>query len=254
MRFQYAIVRPPGKSFLQGITPSAEGPPDLRKALAQHAAYCQALERCGLKVTVLPADERYPDSTFVEDVAVIAQGVAVATRPGAESRQGEVASMREVLQSLDFAVDDIAAPGTVEGGDICQAEQHFLIGLSSRTNEEGAWQFARFVGQQGFTSSLVDIRNSSTLLHLKTGMTFLGDNRFLVAPGVELSGDFERVPVSREEAYAANCVRVNEFVLAPVGYPQVAATLSGLGYRVLPLDVSEFRKMDGGLSCLSLRF
>jgi dimethylargininase len=257
MNFTRAIVRPPGRSYSSGLTSSREGPPELSLALRQHAAYCAALEDCGLAVTTLAADEAHPDGTFVEDTAIVTAHGAVLTRPGAASRAGEVRAIAAALRNFYPEMPEIEPPGTVDGGDICEAEHHFFIGLSARTNAEGARQLAGYLGELGYRSSQIDIRASATLLHLKTGMAYLGDGRILVTadvPADEELADFELVLVPAGEEYAANCVRVNERLLVPGGCPRTAAALVELGYRPLALQMSEFRKMDGGLSCLSLRF
>lgn len=255
--FSRAIVRPPGRSYVQGLTSSLHlGPPDLAGALEQHARYCQALRASGLELIALSADEQYPDSTFVEDTAVIAERVAVITRPGAASRAGEVHAIGAALAAIRPRLERIVAPGTLDGGDVCQAGEHFFIGLSARTNPAGAQQFAAIVGACGYTSSTIDIRAHPTLLHLKTGIAWLGGRCLVVVPGFPRSpdmADFDFIEVAASEAYAANCVRVNEYVLVAAGNPQLEARLRSLGYRLRTLDMSEFRKMDGGLSCLSLR-
>jgi dimethylargininase len=257
-QFRRAIVRIPGATFAHGLTSSsAPGTPDIPRALEQHAEYCRALRDCGLTVLVLPADEHHPDSTFVEDTAVIADRVAIITRPGAPSRVGEVSSVAMALRGSRPTLDQIEAPGSVDGGDICEVDGHFLIGLSDRTNEDGARQLQNILVRQGYSVSTVEIRGQRTLLHLKSGISYLGQRRFVVAPGfprTSATAAYELVEVAQEEAYAANCVRVNDTVLIASGFPRLAATLAGLGYRVRTLDTSEFRKMDGGLSCLSLRF
>src|SRR6478752_2350201 len=140
MRPTRAVVCPPAATFPDGITSSSLGPPDLALALAQHDAYCQALERFGVSLVRLPPDPRHPDSTFVEDTAVVTSRGAILTRPGAASRAGEVAAVRAVLGAWFPAPAEIAAPGTVDGGDVCEAGDHFFIGLSGRTNPEGAAQ------------------------------------------------------------------------------------------------------------------
>lgn len=257
IRFTRAVVRKPGTTFASGLTTAAEGVPDIPRALRQHDLYTEALRGCGLSVATLPADERYPDSTFVEDTAVIAGRMAVVTWPGAPSRQGEVDSIGEALSRYDLELHRIEAPGTVDGGDICQAGNHFFIGQSNRTNAEGARQLAGFLARYGYTSSVIDIRGSGSLLHLKSGVTFLGDDRMLVVPEVPLSAElsrYELLTVPDGEAYAANCVRVNDHVLVAAGYPRLADLLDRSGYVLISLDTSEYRKMDGGLSCLSLRF
>jgi dimethylargininase len=258
MEFSNALARLPGKNFSKGLTTAAGGArPNLAEALAQHAAYCGALAACGLRVTVMPPDEAHPDGTFVEDTFVIADGVAVATRPGAKSRRGEVAAVAATVRQFFGSVEYIHAPGTLDGGDICQAGKHFLIGISARTNEPGAEQLTAILARHGFTSSTVDIRGNSKLLHLKSGIAYIGERRFVVSPGfpvVPHMSRFERIEVAMDEAYAANCVRINDEVFIAAGNPVLEQTLSELKYRVRPLQMSEFAKMDGGLSCLSLRF
>lgn len=255
--FTRAIVRPPGANYATGITSAAEGTPDLEKALEQHREYCSALRRCGLAVHAMASDTRHPDGTFVEDTAVITGNLAIVTRPGAPTRQGEIEGLATLLQSFDLSVQQIAAPGTLDGGDICQVGQHFLIGLSQRTNTEGARQLAWILERHGYTSSLVDIRTSRSLLHLKSGLAYAGDERVVTIPGLaipeELRG-YEVLEVAPAELYAANCVRVNDYILVAAGYPQVQGMLEKRGYATMALEMSEFRKMDGGLSCLSLRF
>ena len=255
--FGRAILRRPGLSFAQGLTSGGGGAPDLKRALIQHAGYERALESCGLVLTVLPADERFPDGTFVEDTAVLTPRAAVVTRPGAPSRLGEAESIERTLDGFYTTVLRLNAPSTVDGGDVCQCDDHFLIGVSARTSVAGAQQLAGMLGDLGYTATLIDIRNSKTLLHLKTGLSYLGEGRLVVAgdlpPDADL-GALERVAVDAQETYAANCIRVNDRVLVAAGFPRFAERLAGLGYDPLPLDMSEFRKMDGGLSCLSLRF
>src|ERR1022692_1343667 len=125
-RFEHALTRLPGANFAQGLTNAKLGPPDLAVTLVQHEAYCAALRRCGLDVHTLPADLTHPDSTFVEDTAVLAAAATIMMRPGAASRQGEVSAVLQALRDLDREAECITAPGTVDGGDICQAERHFF--------------------------------------------------------------------------------------------------------------------------------
>jgi len=147
-RFTAAIVRPPAASYAAGLTTATLGTPDLSLALAQHAAYCAALEQLGVRVTALPPDEAFPDSTFVADTAVVTAHGAIVARPGAPSRAGEVATIRQALEARLGTVAAIAAPGTVDG-DICQADRSFFIGVSHRTNEEGARQLADWLARAG---------------------------------------------------------------------------------------------------------
>ena len=257
MRFRHAIVRPPGDDFADGLTSSSEGRPDVAKAAEQHAAYCQALRACGLTVHEMHAEEGYPDGTFVEDTAIVTARVAIATRPGAASRRGEVPSVAAMLTRFRGTLESIESPGTLDGGDICQVDEHFLIGLSARTNEAGAAQLRAILSRHAYTSSIVDLRAQQKFLHLKSGIAYLDERRYVGAHDLQrLCGiaDEEFLEVADDEGYAANCIRVNEQLLIPAGYPATAQALTERGYRIEALDMTEFRKMDGGLSCLSLRF
>ena len=255
--FRRAIVRPPAPNFVQGLTTVDLGTPVYETALAQHERYCEALQQCGLVLTRLPPDHRFPDSTFVEDTAILTGGVAILTRPGAPSREGEVVGIEDALSLFFSGFARIAAPGSLDGGDVCEAGDHVFIGISQRTNPEGARQLAHYLAGAGLTSEVIDIRAIDGILHLKSGIAWLDGRRLVVIDA--LAGDpalrgWALVPVAPEEAYAANLVPVNGFVLVADGYPRTAQALRELGHQLLPLDMSEFRKMDGGLSCLSLRF
>jgi dimethylargininase len=255
--FKQAIVRTPGVNFDLGLTTVSLGRPDFGLVLKQHAAYCEALRACGVELTTLEPDLHHPDSTFVEDAAIVTARGAILMRPGAESRAGEVEAIRPALEKVFGVMPAIEAPGTVDGGDICEAGQHFFLGLSHRTNEEGGRQLAAHLKALGYTSSTVDVRAMTTILHLKSGIACLSGNTLVLmeemAERPEFAG-FRLVRVSEEESYAANCVEVNDRVLIPAGFPRLTAELERLGYASLALEMSEFRKMDGGLSCLSLRF
>jgi len=271
--FTRAIVRPPASNFAEGLTTADLGAPDYERALKQHEAYCLALEQCGLRLTRLEADPFHPDSTFVEDTAVLPDQCAVITRPGAPSRAGEIASIKDVLAGFYPSLLSIRLPGTVDGGDVCEVGDHFFIGISKRTNKAGARQLAELLAPFGYASSQVDISKSGTeappvshaqdaratnhILHLKSGIAWLGDQRLVVIDALAARPEFNQydlVRVNADEAYAANCVRVNDHVLVASGYPFLEEKLRDLGYQTIALDMSEFQKMDGGLSCLSLRF
>lgn len=262
-----AIVRPPSLNFAAGITTAGLGAPNYARAIEQHEGYCAALERCGLRLIRLEADDRFPDATFVEDTAVLTARGAILTRPGAQSRLAEVKEIGKALSTFYSKVHSIAAPGTLDGGDICEAEKHFFIGISERTNEDGARQLTELLESFGYSASLVDIRSignlenpdgsRSNMLHLKSGLTYLGDNRLALVEALADRGDFsgyEPVRLNPGEEYAANCLRINDHVLVAAGYPGFQSRLKELGYQTIALDMSEFQKMDGGLSCLSLRF
>jgi dimethylargininase len=257
MTFRRAIVRQPGINFADGLTTSGLGTPSFEKALDQHRAYCEALVSCGLELFFLDPDNRYPDSTFVEDTAILTERGAIITRPGAPSRAGEVETVTEAVSRFYPRVESIVAPGTVDGGDICEAGDHFFIGISQRTNEEGATKLAQLLAGLNYSSSLIDIRNIPSLLHLKSGIAYLGERNIVAIDAIfkhQSLESFNIIPVDSEDEYAANCVRINDVVLVAAGYHRFEASLKQRGYQTLALDMSEYQKMDGGLSCLSLRF
>jgi len=252
--FSNAIVKRPCKNMINGITTAGLGAPDFDLAAAQHDAYVRALETCGLAVATLPADDAYPDSVFIEDTCLVTPHCAVITNPGADSRKGEIQSIREALVPFELPVETITAPGTLDAGDVMMVGTHFYVGLSERTNPEGVDQLASILKRYGMTVSAVPL---SSVLHLKTGISYLENNILLVwgefVDKPELAG-FEKIRVPDDEAYAANSVWINNTVLVPKGYNRTKEMIKEKGYQVLTLDVSEFRKLDGGLSCLSLRF
>jgi len=249
-------VRPPGPTFAKGLTSASKGDPDISLALAQHTAYRDALRRCGLDVIELPPSDVLPDATFVEDVAVIVDGHAMMTRPGAPSRRDEVALIRDKIAALFAHYDTIAEPGTLDGGDVCEAGDRYFVGISDRTNNAGADHLGRWLESIGKRMVKVDIRPIHGLLHLKSAIAFV-NGVFVVAPVARalpaLSGE-PTIYVDDDDTYAANCVEINGRVLVADGFPRVTAALRGRGLDVIELEMSEFEKMDGGLSCLSLRF
>jgi len=252
--FTRAIVKTPGKSLVKGISSSGLVLPNYVKALAQHIDYVHALRTCGLDVLVLDADEAFPDSTFVEDVALLTARCAIITNPGVPSRVGETAGIKQVLPGFYRDIEKVQEPGTVEAGDIMMVGSHFYIGLSERTNLIGAQQVVRFLNKYGMTGSLITLEE---VLHLKTGLAYLENNN-LVASGEFLTKpEFQKyniLPIEEDDRYAANCIWVNDKVLIPKGFPSARKIIESAGYTTISVDVSEFQKLDGGLSCLSLRF
>ena len=252
--FTRAIVKIPGDSLTDGLTTASLGKPDPVLARKQHEQVVKALQHCGLEVTILPLDETLPDSCFVEDPAVLTERVAIITRPGAVSRRGETTSIHEALKSFYDTFAFIEAPGSLEGGDVMRVRDHFYIGLSTRTNPEGARQFIAILEQYGYTGETVPLKE---MFHLKSGVVYLEDEVFVTA------GEFcnhpawkghQEIQVTPKEEYAANCIRVNDYVLVAAGFPDTRDKIAQAGFQVIELDTSEFRKVDGGLSCLSLRF
>jgi dimethylargininase len=251
--FTGAIVRRVPETLDTGITSADLGRPDLDSARTQHERYVEALRKCGLDVTILDAEERFPDSVFIEDTAVVTDRCAVVANPGADSRKGEIHEVERTLSELYENVERIAEPGTLDGGDVLQVGDHFYVGLTRRTNREGAEQLAGILGRYGFGASRVELRR---FLHLKTGVAHLGGNDLVVTGELvddPAFGGFDKMVVSSQEEYGANCIRVNDHVLVAEGYGETREKIRARGYEVIELEMSEFRKLDGGLSCLSLR-
>ncbi len=247
-------MREVAQSFENGLTTSNLGKPNYNLTCKQHQKYVEALKKCGLMVTELTPEKQYPDSTFVEDPAIVTERCAIITSPGALSRRGEEVKIREVLGTLYENVEQIHPPGTLEGGDVMQVEDHFYIGLSKRTNMDGAKQLQTILKKYGYCATTVPLQN---FFHLKTGIASLGQNTLVLAGEFinhPLFGSFHKIVVDSEEEYAANCVRVNDYVLIAKGFARTKAKIEQAGYMVIELEMSEFQKQDGGLSCLSLRF
>lgn len=252
--FKNAIVRLPCPQMTAGLSSASLGTPDYSLAIDQHAAYVEALRNCGLEVRVLEADPRFPDSCFVEDVALCTPNGAILCNPGAPMRNGEKLAMEAVLLSFYDEIEYIDFPGTLDAGDVMMVGTHFYIGISERTNIEGADQLIAILGKQGKTGSKVPL---SEILHLKSGVSYLEENRLLVTVEFNDHPAFsakDRLVVDPAESYAANSLWINDTVLVPAGFPSTLDRIQEAGYRTLVLNVSEFQKLDGGLSCLSLRF
>jgi len=252
--FTKAIVRTPCKAMVNGLSSARLGTPDYQAALLQHADYIEALKECGLQVTELPADENFPDSTFVEDVALITPRCAILTNPGAPSRRLETRSMLKTIREFYTDVEIIEAPGAVEAGDIMMVGNHYYIGLSERTNRAGAEKVITILENCGLQGSMIEL---TEVLHLKTGLAYLENNNLLACGEFLGKPEFQKynlLEVTPDEAYAANSVWINGTVLTPKGFSKTRSLIESAGYNIREVDVSEFQKLDGGLSCLSLRF
>jgi dimethylargininase len=255
--FKNVIVRRPCKALVDGITSSPElGKPDYELAVKQHDSYIEALKRCGVEATILPADEDFPDSCFVEDTAVLTRKCAIISNPGAVTRNLEAQTMIPTIKEFfpEDKIEYIKYPGTMEGGDVMMVGDHFYIGRSARTNQEGVRQFIEILEKHGLTGSEVPLEK---VLHLKTGVNYIENNNMLVSGEFIDKPDFasfNKIIVPDDESYAANCIWVNDKVIVPEGYPVVEKAVRDAGYEVILVDTSEYKKLDGGLSCLSLRF
>lgn len=252
--FKNVIVRKPGKSLIDGIGPGTFGEVNYENALKQHEAYVEALKKTGVNVTVVESLEEYPDSCFVEDAAVLTNKCAIICNPGAKSRNGEQESIHKTLKAFYDNIEEVKFPGTIEGGDVMMVGDHFYVGISARTNEEGAKQFIEFLEKYDLGGTAVPLNE---MLHLKTGLAYLENNNLLIAGEFienPIFKDFNKIIIPEDEGYAANCIWMNDYVLVPKGYPKVKKIIEDLNYEVIEVDTSEYKKLDGGLSCLSLRF
>jgi len=240
--------------MIEGLSSAKLGKPDFSLALIQHQEYVWALQDCGLAVSILIPRSDFPDSTFVEDTALLTPELAILTNPGAASRRGEISSMKMVIHDFYETLNYIQEPGTLEAGDVMMCGDHYFIGLSERTNKAGAGQLLSILEANGMSVSMVEIGD---MLHLKSGVSYLENNNLLATAYFANHPAFSKfniIPVPDDESYAANSLWINGTVLVPEGNPITHKRIEAAGYETMLLDMSEFRKLDGGLSCLSLRF
>lgn len=252
--FNNIIVKKPGKSYIDGLTTSDLGTPDYDLLMDQHDAYIKALEKCDVTITELPANEKFPDSTFVEDTAVLTKEFAIICNPGAESRNEETKEIEPEIKKFYDTIHYIESPGYIDGGDVLQIEKKFYIGLSDRTDRQGAEKFKAIVEQYGYEATIVQLEE---FFHLKTGISYLGNDTVVVGGEFidhPLFNDYKKVVVPKEEEYASNCIRVNDYVIVPEGFTTTIDNIQNAGFKTIEVPMSEFQKHDGGLSCLSLRF
>ena len=253
-RVIHAVVRPPGHNFAEGTCPAA-GIPDYELALVQHAAYCAALEKCGVALTSLKADTHFPDGCFISDMAVVAGNLAVVCNFADDSpRQGEQKASASRLSSARF-LKFVTSPGRLDSGDVLQIQDYFYIGLSDHTNPKGAAQLSRFLQEFGYKAEILDLEGE-TPLRLRMAAAYLGRDRILIREDISRHYAFlqyEKIIVPREESRGANAVMVNGTLLLPAGCPVTLSRLKAAGIPVIETDISEFEKMNRGLSCLSLR-
>lgn len=251
--FKFAITRRPAKTFDRGITTSDLGAPSYELVLKQHKAYIDALKSIGLNVIELDPLPDYPDAHFVEDTVVVTPEVAIITNPGAPSRRGEEKSIAQALMQ-HRPVEYIQSPGTVDGGDVLMMGNHFFIGISERTNQQGADQMGRILKRLGKTVSMIPVGAG---LHFKSSVNCAAPNTLLMTREFkdhDAFNGYSQILVDSKESYAANTLWINNHLLMPRGFPGTKAKLKRLGLPIFELDVSEMQKMDGGLTCLSIRF
>jgi dimethylargininase len=253
--FTHAIVRAPGKSILDGLRAIDTGAPDLSIFKQHHNDYIVALESTGATVIQLDVNEEFPDSVFVEDSALCLPEGAISMRPGAATRFGEAALMHAELLSLYSNVVALDGPGHVEGGDILCTENEVLVGLSARTDIAGVNALRPLLEHWGHTLRIVD--TPAEILHFKTDCSLLDEETILCTKRLAATGCFDNYRVintAEGEEACANAIRFNELVIMPAGFPRTQELLERSGYKIHPVGNSEAAKLDGGMSCLSLRF
>lgn len=254
-QFTHAICRLPAKSLVDGLRAVDTGMPDYDLFMKHHDDYVQTLEATGAKVTVLEAMEEFPDSVFVEDAALCLPKGAVIMRPGAPSRLGEAEAIKPFISKLYTNVEMIKGPGFIEGGDILTTENEILVGRSVRTDSAGIEELSSLVSQWGY--KVREVHTPEGVLHFKTDCSLLDEDTILSTKRLSDSGCFEGYKiihtVEGEEA-CANSIRFNEKVIMPSGFSKTKTALENHGYSVVTIGNSEAEKLDGGMSCLSLRF
>jgi dimethylargininase len=254
-RFTHAITRRPAATIAAGLRAVDTGQPDPEIMQAHHDAYVAALRSTGAEVIVLDPLPAYPDSVFVEDTALCLPEGAVVLRPGAPSRLGEAAEMAPHLRALYGEVAAVAAPGFIEGGDILVTGREILVGRSARTDAAGIAALAALVAPWGHR--LREVATPPGVLHFKTDCALLDAETILSTGRLAATGCFEGyrvIPVAEGEEPAANVIRFNDLVLVPEGFPRTGERIDRAGYAIRAIGNSECAKLDGGMSCLSLRF
>ncbi len=250
-----AITQVPSPRLAEGeLTFVQQSPLNMTEALKQHIAYCALLEKLGAQVVRMEANSEQPDGVFVEDTAVVLDEVAILTRPGAQSRRAEVEEMRRVLGEYR-PLETIGEGATLDGGDVLKVGKTLFVGRSGRTNDEGIQALAKIASRHGYEMAPILVTGC---LHLKTGMTALDDHQFLVNPKwldtSPLASQFHLVHVPEEEPWGACTIRFQERTLMASEHPRTIHKVSSLGYRVESTPLSEFAKIEGGVTCLSLLF
>lgn len=251
MRARRALVREPGSGFSRCIsTHPMRHTIDVGRARAQHAIYVSTLEDLGLEVIRIGRDDSLPDSCFVEDTAVVHGAKALVSRPAKEARRRETEAVMSVL-SQHLGVRAAEEPATVEGGDVLHLEGRLVCGLTKRTNREGARQLSDWLEVR------VDTIEDPSIMHLKSHVSHIDGDRVLVtrafARNPALDG-LDKLVVPEGEEYAANVLSADGTVVMPKGYPATESLLRRHGVEVVALEMTEFPKCDGAMTCLSILF
>jgi dimethylargininase len=245
-----ALVRPPSSRLAEGIvTHIRRTPVDVALARDQHAAYADALAAAGWKIQHAPSAEDCPDSVFIEDTVVVCEDLAVLARPGAPARRGEVAGIAGLARSLGLRTARIDEPGTLDGGDVLQVGRTVYVGHGGRTNGAGIRQLRALLAPLGRTVIAVPLQN---VLHLKSAVTALPDGTFLLLPHLVPASLFPAVRPVDEEGGCHVVPLGADQVLIAASAPGTARLLDDLGFTPVVVDISEFEKLEGCVTCLSV--
>jgi dimethylargininase len=247
-----ALVRPPGPRLAEGIvTHIARQSIDVERAKRQWTSYVDAIRGAGWDTLEVAPAADCPDAVFVEDTVVVYENVAVITRPGADSRTAETAGTEEVVDALGYRVERIPAPGRLDGGDVLKVAHTIYVGCGGRTNEDGIQTLRRILEPCGAAVLSVPV---SKVLHLKSAVTALPDGTVVGFPPLvddpTVFPDFRPVP---EESGAHVVLLGENRLLTAADCPETAKLFSDLGYTIIPVDISEFQKLEGCVTCLSVR-
>ena len=244
------LVRPPSSRLAEGIvTHIARAAVDVALARAQHAAYAEALAASGWMIEQVPAAEDCPDSVFIEDTVVLCADLAVLARPGASARRAEVPGVAGIIRSLGLRTAQIHEPGTLDGGDVLQVGQTVYVGRGGRTNGEGIRQLRALLAPLGRTVIAVPL---DKVLHLKSAVTALPDGTFLLLPRLVPAELFPAVRPVQEEGGCHVVPLGGDRVLIAASAPRTAELLDDLGFTTVVVDISEFEKLEGCVTCLSV--
>jgi dimethylargininase len=247
-----ALIRRPGPRLADGIVTHVERTPvDLDLARAQWDGYCRAMAAGGWDLIEVPPADECPDAVFVEDTVVMFGNTAVITRPGADARKPEIVAVEEVLEPLRISVDRIHAPGTLDGGDVLKVGSTVYVGQGGRTNREGIRQLRAILEPLGATVVAVPTRS---VLHLKSAVTALPDGTVIgYPPIVDEPTLFERFLPVPEESGAHVVLLGGPTLLMAADAPKSAELFADLGYEPVLVDISEYEKLEGCVTCLSVR-
>ncbi len=254
MKGKYAIVRDVPNTYDSCIkTRKLEKRIDVELAQEQHRVYCKNLSQLGFTLIRIDSDDRFPDCCFVEDTVIVAGDKAIIAYMGTKSRIGEEVEIKKTLANYK-KIYEIVSPATIEGGDVLIINNNIYIGLSERTNQFAIQQVKTFISDYGY--QVIPIKTNE-ILHLKSVCNYLGDDYVVLVPGYfddKVLSEYKKIMIPKKEGYSANCLSINGRILIPKGYPNTKKLIENEGFETIEIEMSEFRKGDGGLTCLSIIF